>query len=429
MSLADTQLELPGYRGVFLTGVVMIVLLTITLGGWGVYARLDGAVVTQGVVLAESQRKSVENLEGGILTELLVGAGERVLSGQPVAQLDTTQERERLAQMQAEQRAMAFDIWRLEAEAGGLRLDVTDAPQGDPDMVAEQLRLFDARLALHDGQVASMTRQMEYLAAQASANEAQAHAAARQIESWSEEQSNIDALIERGAATPQKSREIGRHLAVLEGEQSEYLALADANNRDRARVAADIATLRQQRVTEANEMLAQTRRNLPALASQMRATEDVLRRRTLRAPQDGLIVDIPIVTPGAVIGSGAMVMEILPDADDLVIQTRLPPDAIDTVHVGRKARVKLTAYRRAIAPTAEGEVTYVSADLLEDARDGSRYFEARIRLQDFASTVGAEISLTAGMPVEVAIQTGERRAGDYLLEPIFRHLRKAMRDE
>lgn len=429
MSATVDDEALPEYRPVFLTALAMIVFLLCTMGGWGVYARLDGAVVTQGVILAESKRKTVENLEGGILSKLLVAPGARVRAGQPVAQLETTQERERLAQMESERLALVFDIWRLQAEADGRPLDIAKAPETDAARIAAQVGLHDARLALHQGQIASLTRQAEHLSAQASANRAQADASTRQIESWMQELANTQALVERGAATRQKAREIGRNLAVLEGERDEYAALAQANERDGARVAADIATLRQQRVAEANELLAQSRRNLPALESQIRATEDVLHRRTLRAPQDGLVVDIPIVTPGAVIGSGAIVMEIVPDTDALVIQTRLPPESIDTVYVGRKARVKLTAYRRAIAPTIEGEVTYVSADLLEEPRDGSRYFEARIALDNNAVHNNPDIALTAGMPVEVAIQTGERRAGDYLLEPIFRHLRKAMRDE
>lgn len=429
MSAVTDEDALPAYRPVFLTALAMILFLTCTVGGWGIYARLDGAVVTQGVILAESKRKTVENLEGGLLSKLLVAPGERVRAGQPVAQLDTTQEHERLAQMESERLALVFDNWRLEAEAEGRPLDVALAPQVDAERIAAQVGLFDARLALHDGQIASMMRQAEHLSAQARANHAQANASMRQIESWSQELANTEALVKRGAATQQKAREIGRNIALLEGERDEYIALADANERDQARVAADSATLRQQRVAEANELLAQSRRNLPALEAQMRATEDILDRRTLRAPQDGLVVDIPIVTPGAVIGSGAIVMEITPVADALVIQTRLPPESIDTVYVGRKARVKLTAYRRALAPTITGEVTYVSADLLEEPRDGSRYFEARVVLDKVALERNPDIALTAGMPVEVAIQTGERRAGDYLLEPILRHLRKAMRDE
>lgn len=429
MSATIDDVPLPAYRPVFMTAVALTAFLVCTLGSWGVFARLDGAVVTQGVVLAESKRKTVENLEGGILSRLLVAPGAQVRAGQPVAQLDTTQEHERLAQMESERLALVFDIWRLGAEATGTAPDPTNAPENDTARVVAQQELFEARRTFHEGQIASMSRQAEHLLAQASASRARARAAERQIESWTEELANSEALVERGAATRQKLREIGRNIAVLEGERDEYMALSDANDREHARVLADITALRHQRVAEARELLTQARRNLPALEAQMRATADILARRTLRAPQAGLVVDIPVVTPGAVIGSGAVVMEIVPNDDDLVVQTRLPPESIDTVHVGRLARVKLTAYARAVAPTIMGTVAYVSADLLEDPRDGSRYFEARIEVDGAAAVANADYTLVVGMPVEVAIQTGERRAGDYLLEPIFRHLRRAMRDE
>ncbi len=155
----------------------------------------------------------------------------------------------------------------------------------------------------------------------------------------------------------------------------------------------------------------------------------MLERSNLRAPQGGLVVHIYTVTPGAVIRSGAPVMDIVPDQDRLIAEVRLPPEAIDTVHVGRTARVKLTAYRRAKAPVVDGEVIFVSADLREDERDGSFYFDARVSLDPAGVRALPEVSLTAGMPVEVAIQTGERRAGDYFLEPLLRHFGRALREE
>ncbi|WP_257698792.1 hypothetical protein, partial [Mycobacterium tuberculosis] len=153
----------------------------------------------------------------------------------------------------------------------------TRAPVADPKKIAAQTDLYDARLALHEGQIASMMRQADHLSAQARANHAQARASQQQIDSWREELANTESLVERGASTRQKAREIGRNLSVLEGERDEHAALAQANERDHARAIADIATLRQQRVAEAAELLAQSRRTLPALQAQMRATEDILR--------------------------------------------------------------------------------------------------------------------------------------------------------
>ena len=430
---AIADVGLPSYRAPFLVAVVVIASLTLSFGGWAMYARLDSAVVSQGVLLAESQRKTVENLEGGILRRLLVDRGDHVTAGQVVAQLDATQTEEQLAQIEANRLGLAYDIWRLEAEAAGAALDPALAPSAPADqragLTAAQQRLFEARQRTLQGQVTSLNRQIGQLEAQRAASLAQATAASRQLDSWSEERALNARLVESGATPRPKLFEIDRTIALLDGERDENLGLAAAAQEEIARARADIETLGQQRLAEVGEQLSLARRELGALAAQARGAEDVLERRNLRAPQAGTIVDIRIVTPGAVVPTGAPLMDIVPDADRLIASIRIPLDAIDTVHVGRKARVKLTAYHRAKGPVVEGEVIYVSADLIEDERDGSAFFEARVALDPATLARLPGVTLTAGMPVEVAIRTGERRAGDYFLEPLTRSFGRALREE
>lgn len=422
------------YRPVVLVALATIFCVFGAAGGWGMYARLDSAVVTSGVLTAESQRKTVEHLEGGILERLTVRAGDRVEPGQVVAVLDATQVREQLVQMQADRLALSFDIWRLEAEeAGAATLDPAAAPEAPAAdraaQIAAQQRLFAARRKAHDGQRDALGRQIDQLQAQIDASAGQARAAERQLEIWAEERGMKAELVATGATARQKLLEVDRTIAMLEGDRDENRGLMAAAGEEIARAEFEIETLEQQRLVEIAERLAEARRLLDGVASQARAAADVLERSNLRAPQGGVVVHVYTVTPGAVIRSGAPVMDIVPDQDQLIAEVRLPPEAIDTVHVGRKARVRLTAYKRAKAPVIDGEVVFVSADLREEERDGSTYFDARVRLDPAGLLALPDVSLTAGMPVEVAIQTGERRAGDYFLEPLLRHFSRALREE
>lgn len=435
MSVA-ADLHAPGHdvRPVFLTALAVIGCLVVSFGGWGMYAHLDSAVVAHGTLLAESERKTVEHLEGGILRQLLVRSGDRVEAGQVVALLDATQTEAQLAQLTASSRALALRLWRLDAEEqGATTLDPTTAPAigGDeaPARIAAEVRLFEARLRAHVGQIASLRRQVDQLAAQERAATAQSNAAARQLALWTDERASNATLVAKGATPRQKLLELDRNLAILEGDRDEQKGLAAAAREDMARARTDIETLVQQRLADAGEQVSEGRRQLAEVTSQIRGAEDVLERRKLRAPQAGLVVHINVVSPGAVVGSGVPVMEIVPDEDRLVAEVHLATDAIDTVHVGRPAKVKLSAYKRAKAPTLEGEVIYVSADVLTDERDGSEYYDAKISL-DQATLKGLDhVTLMPGMPVEVAIRTGERRAADYFLEPILRHFGRALREE
>lgn len=422
------------YRPAFLTALGVILCLTVAGTGWGMFAHLDSAVVSHGVILAESERKTVEHLEAGILDRLLVKPGDHVAEGQIVATLDATQPREQLAKLRADWLGLSFEIWRLEAEgAGATALDPATAPDvPEPERsagIAAQQRLFDARLGAHTGQIASLQRQIDNLHGQIAANEAQARAAEQQIALWTEERRSTASLVEKGATPKQKLLELDRTLASLAGSRDEYRGLVAAEQQDIARARADTETLIQQRLAEAGQKLSDDRRAVAGLASQMRAAEDVLERHNLRAPQSGYVVDIQTKTPGAIIGTGKPVMDIVPDTDRLVVQTKVQPETIDTVHVGRPAKIRLIAYPRAISPVVTGDVIFVSADMLTDERDGSAYFDARVSIDLDSLKLLPGITITAGMPVEVSIETGERRAGDYILSPLLRRIHHTFTEE
>jgi HlyD family secretion protein len=82
-----------------------------------------------------------------------------------------------------------------------------------------------------------------------------------------------------------------------------------------------------------------------------------------------------------------------------------------------------------VPPVVDGTVVHVSPDLLEDERDGTPYFEARIAIDPDSLAAQSDVTLVAGMPAQVAIEIGERRAGEYIVEPLLRHMRGAFREE
>jgi HlyD family secretion protein len=113
--------EGPKLRGTVMTGLIVVSAFVAMSAGWSLWARLDSAVVAQGVVIADSHRKTVQHLEGGILRELLVKEGDPVRAGQPVALLDATQSDAQLGQLVGQFNAVQARISRLRAEQSGSR--------------------------------------------------------------------------------------------------------------------------------------------------------------------------------------------------------------------------------------------------------------------------------------------------------------------
>lgn len=442
MSLAIEETRLQPYAPIVLAALLVAGAFVATVGGWALFSRLDAAVIASGTLHADSDRKSVENLEGGILAELLVRAGDRVDAGQIVARLDTTQIRETLVQLRAGLDQGQFAVWRLEAEEKGVAPDPSAAPRvaattsGNgldaglrTDLrIAAELALHDARLGAHRSQMAALDREIDKFRAEIAASDARIAAASRQSALWIEERDRTAILVERGAAPRGDLMELDRFIAQTEGSRDEHLALAEAARQGIAQARSEILALEQQRRVEIVSTLVETRNRLETLEAQIRSAEDILGRQDLRAPQAGRVVEIATVTPGAVIGPGEPLMTILPENDELVVLTQLHPSTIDSVHVGVPAQVRFTAVKTAGSPIVSGTVVYVSADALEDA-SGETYFEARVALDAPALADLAGVTPVAGMPVEVSLTIGERRAGDYFVEPLLRRLGRAMREE
>ena len=91
---------------------------------------------------------------------------------------------------------------------------------------------------------------------------------------------------------------------------------------------------------------------------------------------------------------------------------------IDNVAIGQKAEVRLTALNSRTTPAIYGYVVSVSGDRLVDERSGEPFFLSRVEIPFEERKKLGEVKLTAGMPADVSIQTGERTALDYVLKPL-----------
>ena len=86
-------------RPVIFVGLFVIALFFGALGGWAAVAPLESAAIAPGVLRVESNRKTIQHLEGGIIAEILVADGDRVSAGQTLLRLDETQARATLEQL------------------------------------------------------------------------------------------------------------------------------------------------------------------------------------------------------------------------------------------------------------------------------------------------------------------------------------------
>jgi HlyD family type I secretion membrane fusion protein len=169
--------------------------------------------------------------------------------------------------------------------------------------------------------------------------------------------------------------------------------------------------------------------DLDDVREQIRAQQNVVERTEVRAPDHGIVVRLNQHTVGGVVAPGAIILELLPVRDELILEAHVRPSDVTYVRVGQPAMVRLTALNQRITPTVAGEVVYLSADALSQQLGTSvnnkpsarqDYYVVRVRLDE--ADLRARLPgfhQTPGMPADVYIQTGERTFFEYIMRPIL----------
>jgi len=238
-------------------------------------------------------------------------------------------------------------------------------------------------------------------------------------------------LLKKGYVRKPDVLALERARAGLEGQIGQLTAgISDARERI-SREEQKIAHVRSQLIQSATEQLRNTLSELDDVRERMRMAEGVSERVTIAAPVKGIVVKLMFHTPGGVVAPGKDILELLPVNDELVIEVRVRPQDIDSVHTGQEALVRLTALNQRITPMIPGKVIYVSADALSDEQRGPTHgsaYLARISLDKKAVSELPKFRPTPGMPAEVFIKTGERTFFAYLLRPLTDSFARAFRE-
>ncbi|NUS21220.1 MAG: HlyD family type I secretion periplasmic adaptor subunit [Mesorhizobium sp.] len=423
------------FRRTAFAGYAAIALLVGGFGHWAASAPLAGAVITQGSIAATGGNILIQHREGGIIRQLLAHEGDRVREGQELILLDRTAPEADLNRLRRQWIALKAIAARLEAERDGLdRLAPIAEPAPAPfeqdfeNLIREQQKEFDARLARFRSEQSILAQRVAMHRESVKGLNAQKLAIEQQAEVVKRELGIKTDLLGKGLTNRTEYSQLLRSEADLVGQAGALEAdLASANTQI---VEAEAQTERAttQRVEEALTKLDDVRTNLADIEEQMRAAQAVLKRTTITAPAAGIVVSSIYNSQGSVVAPGEKIMEILPTSSGLVVDAKLRPKDIDAVHVGQKAKLRLSALNTRLTPEVPATVSEISADRLIDEATHEPYFRARLKIADpLPAGVKAE-QLYPGTPVDAFISTGDRTFFEYLVRPMMDSFARAFRE-
>ncbi len=430
-------------RGPIRIGVAILLLCLGGFSVWASVAPLEGAVVVSGSFVATGQNKQVQHLEGGIVRDVLVREGQLVDAGQPLLRLDPTAAEARLRRLVLRQHRLVILKARLEAEAKGeayfarpANTDLTDESGEVAAIYARQLIELKARRAKIIDEEAVLRREIAGLHESISGYQAQARATEERMALFAQELKDKTTLLERELVRRTEILALRRAEAGLSGELASLQARA-ADARERvSRAEQQIAHLKSAALQKSLEELRATETELDDVNEQLRAARDVMDRIEIRAPVTGIVVRLLHNTKGGVVAAGAVVLELLPIEDELIIEARLNPNEVVHVKEGLGAMVRLSALNQRLTPMIEGKVVYLSADTVSQrepfgAKEAPRRDTFVVRVQLDERTARSKIENfrpTPGMPADVFIKTDERTFLEYILKPLSDTFVRAFRE-
>lgn len=428
--------QLPSAKGPLLAGFLALALLIGGFGLWAAFSQIAGAVIAAGQIEVESDQQVVQHPDGGVVAEIKVTNGDPVAAGAVLIRLDGTLLRSELAIVEGQLFELLARRGRLEAESVGagtisFRPELTTLAASRPeiaDLVDGQMRLFEARAETEANQISQLRKRQGQIADQIVGIEAQRRATQRQLALIEAELKDQQTLLEDGLVPVSRVMALQREAARLEGVSGELTASKSEAEGKITETDIEIARLESEKRQAATAELRDLGYRELELAERRRALAEQIGRLDIRAPVSGIVHDLRVTTPRAVIRAAEPVLFLIPQDRPLVVTAQIAPIHVDEIRIGQSVTLRFSTFDGRTTPELSGQVRRISADAFVDERTRASYYRAEIVLAagELARLEGQ--SLIPGMPVEVFIRTGERSPLSYLLKPLAEYFNRAFRE-
>jgi membrane fusion protein, adhesin transport system len=409
---------------------VLSILFFGVMGVWSHYAVLDEVTRGEGTIVPSSRTQVIQNLEGGILAEILVHEGDIVERGDVLVRIENTMAQANLQDARSQYLTLLATEARLVAQIDGAEdIVFPEAVLNEATtVVADQQRLFTARKRQLEAQISvleSQARQRRQESAELASRRQQLE---QSLKLARDELAITAPLVQKGVMPRIELIRIERQVSDLEGEIRTIGAAVPRLQAAQQEAMQRIEEMKLTVQTEASDELNRTRAELKSISQSLFAGQDRVTRTNVTSPVRGTVKDMKITTVGGVIQPGENILEIVPLDDTLIIEARIRPADIAHLRPDQKAVIKISAYDFSIFGGLTAKLERISADTIRD-EEGESFYHVYLRTEENSLQHRGEIlPIIPGMTVTAEILTGEKSVLDYLLKPILKAKDTALRE-
>ena len=422
------ELEESDAPGVVSAGVFLTALLMVGVVVWAWITELNEVARAPGEVIPSGMVQKVQHFEGGMVADIHVRNGDHVQAGAPLISLKPATIESELSQLEARRAGLALRLERVDVLLDGRQPSFGSNAFNHPLLVAGQISLYRDQRASHREQIALVVTQIAQRREERNVLGGQITAVEEEIALLEQLHRMESELAEQQLVARADLINVAVRLAGATRDHRELIG--------RRSIADDALTEAEQRRTELKSRLRETLSNeageitselAEVKQSILRAIEK-LERMELRAPIAGIVKGLVVNTLNEVVEPGQTIMELVPVADELIVESRISTRDVGHVHIGQRVDVKVTSYDSTRFGSVVGTLKRISASTYLDS-DQQPYYRAEISLdKDYLGVDPTRHKIIPGMTVQADILTGKKTVLDYVLKPVYRGFQVAFRE-
>jgi len=385
---------------------------------WAAFAPIDEITRGDARVVPTTQLQIIQSVDGGVVEALLVKEGQIVEAGQMLLRVDPTRFVSNMLESRAGQTALQAKALRLEALTRGTPFNPpADLMKEAPDVVAQEMRLYESRRAEISAQTSIYQNQLVQRQQELNEVRARREQAERSLELMTKELNATRPMVATGAVSEVEVLRLEREVARLRGDREQAGAQI---SRVQSAILEATSKINEVQLTGRNTMSAELSETMSKLASMTQgglALQDKVKHADIKSPVRGTVKRLLVNTVGAVVQPGKEVVEVVPLDDALILEVQIAPKDIGFLRPEQEAMVKFSAYDFSIYGGLAAHVFLIGADSVLDEK-GNAFYHVRVRTTK--TSLGPNLPIIPGMVAQVDILTGKKTVLSYLLKPVLR---------
>ncbi len=405
-------------------GMLIVIATFGIFGVWTFFAPMDSSALAPGVVVVKAYKKTVQHLDGGIVSKIFIKDGMMVQEGQPLIVLDDAQIKAQLEIAKGQNITLAAQVARLSAERDQLKkIDYPELINDGQNARAVQAKIaenniFNSHKSSHEGQTSVLNQRVSQISSKINGLQSQILSKRQLVSSYAEEIHDLKELLAEGFTDKQRLRELERNHAIQTGDIAQLESEIATNQMLISETRLQILQVQKQFQEEVASKLSEAQALLNDAQQRVAASQDKLERVIIKAPASGMVLGLAAHTENGVITPGHPILDIVPQGSELIIEAQVSPMDIDRVSVGLQTEIRFSAFKQSQTPKLEGKIISLSPDRITDERNGNAYYLAKVEVLPESLKNLGNLQLLPGMPAEVLINTGERTLFRYLAQPV-----------